>query len=298
MSCSFGFCRLWQLIFPLVAGPAVTQEKVYHTIAAEQLEQLLKEAKLDYKKSTSRKLDNQFFYDFNLAKNRFSSRLHYYQGKDIMLDALFGEYPLEKLNLWNATRARVTRATFHKDGKSPYTALEANYNIAGGVTENAVRRFIHDFEEEVVAFDRFVNSKEVAPTVLGPEGDKIFTLTTEKIEEILAKLNMAPKKQTFNGNFYYDYESAKNYKIRLTNFASKDLLLDAVFKKLPLETINKYNFNRKFIRAVLYNQGKTEYTALEANLDCSVGISENMIRHFMITFEEEVQTFIDFINKN
>jgi hypothetical protein len=283
----------------LAAGSAVAQEKVFTTLSTDQMEQLLKGLNVEFKKSQSKKVEGHFYYDFSLPKNRLGTRVYYFQGKDMMIDVVFPESPLEKLNVWNATRARVSRATAHKEGKSPFTTLEANLNFAGGVTENAVRRFILDFQE-ATAFDRFLNNKmDVAPPTLDPSGDKILkSLTNEKVEEILKKMNLTAKKQNFNGNFFYDYESPKSFKIRLTDFANEDLMLNAVFKKMPLETINKYNFNRKFIRAVLYNQGNVEYTALEANLDCSAGISENMVRHFMITFEEEVQNFIEFINKN
>jgi hypothetical protein len=281
----------------LAAGSAAAQERVLHSLSTDQVEQLLKGLSLDFKKSASRKIEGNFYYDLMLVKNRYSSRLHFFQGKEMMLDAVVPDQPLETLNRWNTTRAKLTRAAFHKDVKTSYTALEANYNFAGGVTENAVRRFIRDFEDEVAGFERFLTGKESTP-IIGPEGDKIVAFSTERIEDIIAKMKLTPKKQNYSGSFLYDYESAKNYKIRLTIHKSQELTLDAVFKKMPLETLNKYNFNRKFIRAVLHNQENVEYTSLSANLDCSAGMTENMVRHFMVTFEEEVQTFIEFISKN
>lgn len=287
------------IVAALAAGSVVAQERVFTTLTTDQMEQLLKGLNVEFKKSQSKKIDGHFFYDFNLPKNRLGARVYYFQGKDMMIDVALPEQPLEKLNAWNSTRARVTRAAAHKEAKVPFTTLEANLNFAGGVTENAVRRFILDFQEEAIAFDRFLNNKEVAPPMLDQSGDRIFkTLTTEKLEDIMKKMNLVAKKQAFNASIFYDYESPKNYKIRLTNFGNEDLMLNAVFKKVPLDKLNKYNFERKYIRAVLYTQGNVEYTALEASLDCSAGISENMIRHYMITFEEEVQNFIEFINKN
>jgi hypothetical protein len=288
------------LAVSLAAGSSSAQEKVHNTLSTDQVEQLLRGMSLEFKKLDPKSGDGKLFYDFSLVKSRFHTRLYYIQGKEIMLDVAFPDQPLEKLNRWNSTRAKFTRAASHKEAKTPFTALEANLNFAGGVTENGVRRFIADFEQEVTAFDLFLAGGSLAPTPgqIGPEGDAIFTLANDKLDEIIKKMNLNPKTQPFNGGVYYDYESAKNYKIRLTNVKNQELMLDAVFKKTSLDTINKYNFNRKFIRAVLYTQGNVEYTALEAKLDCSAGVSENMVRHYVVTFEEEVQTFIEFLKKN
>jgi hypothetical protein len=284
------------LALSVAVGAAAAQERVFNALTADQIEQVLKGLNLEFKKAVLRG-DGQFFYDFNLAK-RFSARLYFFNGKEMMLDVLFSDQSLETLNRWNATRAKFSRATSRKEAKGNSTALEANLNFSGGVTDNTVRRFIRDFETEVVEFDRFLTGKEIQPVVEG--GDKVISLTTPKLEEIIDKIKLSPKKIAPKSDvFYYDYDSAKNYKIRLTYSArDQEIKVDAVFKKIPLETINRYNFTRKFIRAVLYLQGNAEYAALEANLDCSVGISENMVRHFLVTFEEEVQNFIEFIGKN
>ena len=73
-----------------------------------------------------------------------------------------------------------------------------------------------------------------------------------------------------------------------------DLMIDAQFKKLPLETLNDYNLKRKFIRAVAYDIRGTEFTSLETNLDCVGGISDSILRYFIRAFADEVREFTAF----
>ena len=62
----------------------------------------------------------------------------------------------------------------------------------------------------------------------------------------------------------------------------------------PLEEVNAYNLKKKFIRVVNYKSKETEYTALEINLDCEAGVTEQMVRHWIIAFAIDVGTFSDY----
>jgi Putative bacterial sensory transduction regulator len=272
------------------------QDKVFTNFSTAQIEQILTDLNLEFKKTAS-KTDGIFFYDYKRDKN--SIRLHYFKGKDLMLDVLLKDNSLDTLNRWNR-RAKFSRASLHKDDKGAYTALESNLDLVGGVTARNVAHFIRTFHDEIPEFERFLGGSEPVPPVVAGGSDKIMiSVSSDKLEGILKDLKITYKKQTSKDmvSQFYDYQS-KGFKMRLYNFGGKDLMVDAIFKKLPLESVNKYNFERKFIRTVLYMpQGGMEYTALEANLDCRPGISENMVRHFLVTFEEEVQAFLTFVNK-
>ncbi len=297
-----------RIALPLVLAGALfvsvqtvsAQEKVYTSLTTDQMEQILKGMKLDFKKTPSPVVEGVFLYD--IARDRYTMRLHFFKGKDLMVDALFKETTLDNVNRWNM-RTRFNRAVRYVDpnGK-PFVALESNLDLAGGVSENAIRRFLQTFEKEVPVFEKFLGGAlpDVAQ-IIQPGGDKVYTdVTSEKLESILQSLNLQFKKQALpNGaGFIYDYQS-KTRKIRLWNYQGKDLMLDAVFEKQPLETINKYNFTRKFIRTVLYpaTPRGVEYTALEANQDCTAGVTDNLLRYFIVTFDEEIESFVAFLNK-
>jgi hypothetical protein len=285
------------LVLTLSCPTAHAQEKVFKSLTADQMEQILRGMSLDYKKVPSR-TEGVFYYDF--TQNKKSLRLHFFQGKDLMLDVLFKDFTLETLNQWN-TKAKFSRAALHKDDKGPYTALESNLDVLGGITEGTIQQFFKVFYTEIQDFEKFVGiSTPVAPVVQKGDDRILPNLTPEKVEAIFKNLNLAFKKQPLKGqnSFFYDYES-KNFKVRLYFYNGRDLMLDAVFKKLPLEKVNQYNFDRKFIRTVLYtNNDGSEYTSLECNMDCTAGVSENMVQHFLVTFDEEIQAFATFVNKN
>src|SRR5262249_42326972 len=99
------------------------------------------------------------------------------------------------------------------------------------------------------------------------------------------------------GDFYYDYER-NFYKIRLHDFGGKDIMLDAIFTKTPVEVLNAWNGRAKFSRAVLHKPAAgQEYAALESNLDILGGVTEETIRHFIRTFDNEIKLYDRFIGE-
>lgn len=277
------------LIFIFCTGPLTAQDpKVYSSLTADQMESILKGLNIQARKSESKQQAGTVYFDF--LRGRFNCRLHFYNGKDLMLDTVFPDQPLDAINNWNV-RAKFSRVARHKDEKAFYTVLESNLDLVGGVTEGAIKQFFKTFEDDVLTFHSIVGSEEQKPSA---------TVAQDKTETLLKGLNLEYKKGQVKGKddaFYYDFQSME-FKIRLTNYGGKELMLDAVFKKAPLERINDYNFQRKFIRAVLYNQQGQEYTSLETNLDCTPGVTDNMVRHFILTFDDEVKSFAEFLSKN
>ena len=267
-----------------VATVRAQDDMVFKLFSTEQTESLLQSLKIDFKKTPAKK-EGIFYYDFQ--RGGHTVRLYWYGGKDLMLDVVFGKMPLDQINAWNV-RAKFSRACLHKDDKGEFTALEANLDILGGVTLGTVRQFVKVFDDEVKAFAKFTG---------GSAGDDgIYNkVAANKLEAILKGLNIDYKKvEAKGGATAYDFES-NNHKLRLVNFGGDDLMIDAHFKKLPLEDVNQYNLNRKFIRCVAYNLGGNEYTALEANLDCVGGVSDGIVRHFIRAFDEEVKEFSKYV---
>lgn len=269
-----------------ICGEARAQDvKAFTQITTEQTEELLKKQGYEFKKIDS-KAPGTVFYDFKM-KN-FSVRFYYYDGKDLMLDAVFPRQTLERLNMWN-TKAKFSRACLNKDPKGDFTTLESNIDLIGGVTEGGLKQFFTSFEEELRLFQKFIGDTSSEDQLFSP-------VTNQKLEAILKSLSIEYEKNELKNEqgFYYDFES-NNFKIRLVNFAGKDLMIDAHFKKIPLEDLNKWNLDKKFIRAVYYNARGTEYSALESNLDCEIGTTDGILRNFIVGFQEDVKQFAKYV---
>jgi hypothetical protein len=267
-------------------------DKVFRTLTTDKLETLLKDAGIDFKK-TAAKNEGVFFYDYK--KNNYDVRLHYYHGKDLMLDAIFAALPLEKVNLWNRG-AKFSRVVLDKDSKGDFSVIEWNLNFAGGVTDDTVREFMNSFDEELKKYAQFVAGEPGAKDE--PKVEKIFNqVAGDVLEKILDDLNLKYNKTALpkDAGFGYEYDS-KGMKMILTNYG-KDIMLQAHFKKIPLDKVNKYNLDRKFIRAVAYKNPRGEHTSLESNLDCVGGVSESILRHFITVFEGEVRDFTKYVEK-
>jgi hypothetical protein len=268
------------------ASPACAQdEPILKQISTEQTETLLQSLKIDFKKTPAKK-GEIVYYDFQRAGHNV--RLYWYGGKDLMLDVVFPKMSLEQINVWNV-RAKFSRACLHRDNKDEFTALEANLDLAGGVTEGAIRQFLAVFDDEIKTFAKIAGG---AAALDEPIYAKV---TPERLDAILKGLNIDYKKLgEKDGSVAYEY-TANNHQLRLVSFGGEDLMIDAHFKKLPLADVNEYNLQRKFIRCVAYKVEGKEYTSLEANLDCIGGVSDGIIRHFIRAFDEEVQAFTKYV---
>ena len=125
-------------------------------------------------------------------------------------------------------------------------------------------------------------------------------VTSERLEKILADMNITYKKSggKLPGDFNYDYEW-NNFKIRLINYDGKDLWIDALFPdQLTLDKVNKWNVNAKFSRAVSVRDKERQTVSLENQVDCLGGITDGMVRQFIVRFQSEVQKFNEFLRGN
>jgi hypothetical protein len=277
---------------PARAHPQPKQdERVFRSLSADQLEDILRGQKIEFKKSENAKSPGRHYYDFK--RGTVGVRLTNYNGKDLMLDAQFARgLPLEKLNDWNK-KAKFSRVSLHQDAKGAFITLEYNLDVAGGITRGTVVRFLTQFDQEARDFERFLASAAISsPSVVR---QRIYpTVTDALVEQVLDKLKVEYKKQTKpGGETAYDF-TVDGFALRLFNHGGKDLMIAAGFRKIGLEAINKYNVDRKFVRAVYYPTPAAR-TALESNLDCAAGVSEEMVRYFITVFLPEVKHFAGYV---
>ena len=143
----------------------------------------------------------------------------------------------------------------------------------------------------------------VAVFLLAPrlhaQDDRVFKqLTAEETEAFLQSLKIDFKKTPAKkeGIVYYDFERG-GHKMRLYWYNGKDLMLDIVFPRMPLDQINVWNVRAKFSRAVQVKNADKQSTSLESQIDCEGGITDGMIRQFILRFDGEIKTFVQFLTK-
>jgi hypothetical protein len=120
-------------------------------------------------------------------------------------------------------------------------------------------------------------------------------LTPAHAEEILSGMKIEFKKTPSprEGTYFYDMRR-QNVAVRLYLYDNKDIMLDAVFRGLPLEKVNQWNVRAKFSRACLHKDPKGDFVTLESNLDILGGVTDETIRQFIRTFDEEIKAFVPF----
>ncbi len=124
-------------------------------------------------------------------------------------------------------------------------------------------------------------------------------VASDKLEAVLKDLSVSYQKSAGKkaGIFVYDYES-KGVKVRLYNYGGEDLWIESDYsEKATLEVVNRWNMRAKFSRAVLVKEGSVATISLEAQIDCTLGITEGMMREFVRRFDGEIQAFGDFLKK-
>jgi Putative bacterial sensory transduction regulator len=131
--------------------------------------------------------------------------------------------------------------------------------------------------------------------------EKIFrSLTPAQVEGILNDMNIKFKKtQPADGPKTYNFQFERNtYEIHLSLNDGKRLWIMAFFPRAPLETINKWNINAKFSRAVLDRVNDKELAIVEYQIDVNGGATESMVKQFIARFDNEVARFDQFLRNN
>ena len=144
----------------------------------------------------------------------------------------------------------------------------------------------------------------VAVPTFAQEAKVMSGVSSEKLEALLKTLKIDFKKsphEKIKDSFRYDYERDET-KVRLINFKGEDLWIESIFNdKLELAEVNAWNVKAKFTRCVLIPGDKDKKAvasiSLEAQLDCSGGATEGMVRQFITRFDGELKEFAKFISK-
>jgi hypothetical protein len=275
----------------LVAKPARSQElTVYKKIAPRDLETILKGLKFEFQKSAVPGERVHLLYTFTSNNHRVI--LHYYDGRDLMLMAAFDAIPLVAINEWNQT-AKFSRAVLSRDDKGESSTVERSLDLAGGVTDETIKHFIRRFDDDLKKYESHV------ARLLTREEITFKTADVERLETILQDMKVDFKKTVTKtpGHVFFEFKK-NNQKVRLHSFGGSDLMLAAAFKAAALEKVNKYNTERKFVRAVLYQPANGDaYTTLESNLDCQGGVTDGIIRYFIGIFGDEMREFEEYLKK-
>jgi hypothetical protein len=124
-------------------------------------------------------------------------------------------------------------------------------------------------------------------------------VSSEKLEIILKELDISARKSAGkkDGIFTYEFE-LKGTKVRLHNYKGDDLWIESDFtEKATLEDVNRWNMRAKFSRAVLVQDSALATVSLESQIDCTLGITDGMMRQFVRRFEGETESFVKFLKK-
>jgi hypothetical protein len=272
------------LLISLCIVPAAFAQdaKLVRELSPEALAKALTDLKIEFNKTASAKGDEHYF---EFTRSNYRIRLTQFGPQELMLDCVFRGIPIDKVNDWNAM-TRLSRASLHDDPSGKVTLLAYGLDVAGGVTEATIPQYLTRFEDELKKYDRFVADDTLLAAV-----------TDEKLENILKTQGISFKKAVnASGIALFDFE-LNGQKLRMYNFGGKDLMMDVHFRKVSLEDANRYNLNRKFVRVVNYKGKDLEYTALEINLDCEAGVTEGMIRNWIISFGEDARHFSEYAKK-
>jgi hypothetical protein len=140
----------------LGAAPAGAQTTtVYRTVTPEQLEKILTDLKIAFKKSQRAGFPDDFHYDFD--RNKYPYRFTLSRGKLLWLSVSFPKATLEQINGWNI-QAKFSRAVLDRTAERDTTFVESQLDADGGVTPEIIRQFLYRFDAEVPRFDDYLKN--------------------------------------------------------------------------------------------------------------------------------------------
>ena len=123
-------------------------------------------------------------------------------------------------------------------------------------------------------------------------------LSNEAVEKILQGLELkyskTEPKDKDTATMYFDFLRGEQ-PCRLKNYGS-DLWLECIVeKKMKVEDVNRWNADAKFSRLVLIEEKDKTILSLESQLDCLGGVTDAMIKQYLVRFDEEAKKFAKFV---
>ncbi len=123
------------------------------------------------------------------------------------------------------------------------------------------------------------------------------SVSSEKLEAILKDLGVSYQKDAGKKERIFSYRfERQGRKVRLHNYGGEDLWIETDFTdKATLDLVNRWNMRAKFSRAVLIAGGERPTISLEGQIDCSLGVTDGMVRQFIQRFDAEIEAFVSFV---
>ena len=261
-------------------------------LTSEQVENALKLAKIEFTKPAA-PIGGGYVYDFKIRD--FNLRLTGAAGPRLTLSTLMPGLAPDKVKQWNASGKLSKVALGEDDKKNSYSVLEAQLDLKDSAGSVAIQEFLAAYTKELAEFEAIVKAESPSADVANEE-DAFKEVVPARLEKTLADLKIKFTKVPFRGGFFAYRYQANNTPIVLTNWG-KDMMLEAKFPKVSIDKVNRYNLERKFIRAVAYNNKLGAYAGLEANLSFQGGITDSIVRNFIAVFEEDVREFGAYVAK-
>ncbi len=137
----------------------------------------------------------------------------------------------------------------------------------------------------------------VAPDV-SSQGKVYRSVTNEGLEKILQGLQLKyekaeRKEKEGNSIAFFEFKRGE-HTYRLINYGN-DLWIECTSDKaMKAEDVNRWNAEAKFSRLVLMKQKDKTTLSLESQLDCLGGVTDVMIRQYLIRFDDEMRKFVKF----
>lgn len=120
-------------------------------------------------------------------------------------------------------------------------------------------------------------------------------VTPDLLEGVLNALDLSFKKDEEKDRVHAYLFQRGDTKIKLVNYDGGDLWIEAVFdKKFTLDQVNQWNADARYTRCVLLENDAKSSVSLEMQLDCLNGVTEGMVRQFLIRFGGELKEFQKF----
>jgi Putative bacterial sensory transduction regulator len=145
----------WLLLTGAAPGGAQFKEKIYRSLTPAQVEDVLNDMSIKFKKSQPP--DSPKTYNFQFERNNYEIHLSLNDGKRVWIMAFFPKAPLEIINKWNID-AKFSRAVLDRVNDKDLAIVEYQIDVNGGATESMLKQFITRFDNEVARFDQFLRN--------------------------------------------------------------------------------------------------------------------------------------------
>jgi len=126
----------------------------------------------------------------------------------------------------------------------------------------------------------------------------VKNVSNETVESILQGLQLKYSKIEPKGKdsatMYFDFQRA-DQPCRLKNYGTALWIECTYERKMNAEDVNRWNADAKFSRLVLINEKDKTILSLESQLDCLGGVTDAMVKQYIVRFDEEAKRFAKFV---